>query len=142
MEKIGGGGGEYSSFPCVLFIEDDKFLRKLLGKKLAQAGFMVKEVERAEEAFEILKEENVSLILLDLILPGIDGYEFMERLKKEERWKDIPVVVFSNLAREEEEKKVRELGAVEYLLKAEHTPGVIVEKLKMILASRSSSRSS
>lgn len=135
-------GKSGASSQSILFIEDDKFLRGLLARKLTQGGFVVKQAVDAREAFELLEAEHISLILLDLILPGADGYEVMRRLKGDTRWKDIPVVVFSNLSSEEEAKKAREAGAVEYLLKAEHTPGLIVEKLKKILASESSSRSS
>ena len=126
----------------ILVVEDDKFLRDLIGMKLAQSGFIAKEAADANDAFKLLEAEPISLILLDLILPGADGYEVMRRLKADPRWKDIPVIVFSNLSSEEEEKKVREAGAVEYMLKAEHPPGVIVEKIRDILASRPSSRSS
>ena len=74
------------------------------------------------------------LILLDLILPGIDGFEVLKRIKEDEKTASIPVVILSNLGQKDEIEKGLNLGAVDFLIKAHFTPEEIVEKIKLVLA--------
>jgi len=114
----------------ILVIEDDKFLRELITKKISRAGFQALEAVNGEEAIKIIKESKPDLILLDLILPGIDGFEVLSQMKKDTKIKTIPVIILSNLGQKEDVEKGMELGAQDYLIKAHFTPGEIIEKIK------------
>jgi DNA-binding response OmpR family regulator len=117
----------------ILIIEDDKFLRELISRKLTDDGFDIVEAVDGEEGVKKTKEENPDLILLDLILPGIDGFEALSRIKKEKSVASIPVIILSNLGQKEEVEKGLSLGATDYLIKAHFTPGEIIEKIRNIL---------
>jgi DNA-binding response OmpR family regulator len=114
----------------ILIIEDDKFLRRLMGQKLVQENYNVSEATDGEEGLKKVKEEKPDLILLDLILPGIDGFEVLSRIKSDPAISSIPIIILSNL---DQKEKGLKLGAVDYLIKAHFTPGEIVEKIKKIL---------
>jgi len=117
----------------ILVVEDDKFLRELIVQKLLREGYTTAEAIDGEEGLKKIKEENPDIILLDIILPGIDGFEVLRRAKEDEKTNDIPVIILSNLGQQEDIDKGVELGAKDYLVKAEFTPGEIVEKVRAIL---------
>jgi DNA-binding response OmpR family regulator len=117
----------------VLIIEDDEFLRGVISQKLEKEGFETEAVVDAREAFESFKTKKPHIILLDLILPGMDGYEFLSRIKKNPDLSAIPVIVLSNLGEGEDIDRARNLGAADYLVKANFTPSEIVEKLRKAL---------
>jgi len=116
----------------VLIIEDDKFLRELIVKKLDKEGFQTSGAIDGEEGLKKIKEERPDLVLLDLILPGIDGFEVLSRTKEDPALSSIPVIILSNLGQKEEVEKGLKLGAIDYLIKAHFTPGEIVAKIKGI----------
>src|SRR3989344_5619420 len=117
----------------ILIIEDDKFLRELIVQKLLREGYEISEALDGEEGIKKIKEEKPDLILLDLILPGIDGFEVLSQMREESRLSSIPVIILSNLGQKEDVEKGMKLGAVDYLIKAHFTPGEIIEKIKNIL---------
>ncbi|MDO8554948.1 MAG: response regulator [bacterium] len=117
----------------VLIVEDDEFLRQLVAQKLTQEGFNVIAAIDATEAFKSIHEKQPQIILLDLILPGMDGYEILDQLKKDSFTKSIPVIVLSNLGQREDIDKALKAGANDYLIKANFTPGEIVEKVRNVL---------
>ncbi len=117
----------------VLVVEDDKFLRELILQKLAKEGYETSEAIDGEEGIKKIKEEKPHLILLDLILPGIDGFEVLSRMRDDSAVSSIPVIILSNLGQKEDVEKGLKLGAADYLIKAHFTPGEIIEKIKNIL---------
>ncbi|GAI44906.1 unnamed protein product [marine sediment metagenome] len=117
----------------ILIIEDDKFLRELIAQKLIKEDFEVSEAVDGEEGIKKIKEEKPDLILLDLILPGIDGFEVLARMKKESTLASIPVIILSNLGQKDDVEKGLKMGAVDYLIKAHFTPGEIIDKIKAAL---------
>ncbi|MFY9461922.1 MAG: response regulator [Candidatus Sungiibacteriota bacterium] len=118
----------------VLIVEDDKFLRALLSEKLKREGIFVVDAENGEEAMLKMKAEpRPHLILLDLLLPIIDGFEVLRRMHDDQGLKRIPVLVLSNLGQEDDIKRAKDLGAVDYMVKAYFTPGEIVEKIRRII---------
>ena len=117
----------------ILIIEDDKFLRELISQKLNKENYKVVEAVDGEEGIKKVKEEKPDLILLDLILPGIDGFEVLSRVKEEPSLNKIPVIVLSNLGQRDDVERGLKLGAVDYLIKAHFTPGEIIEKIKTAL---------
>jgi len=122
----------------ILIVEDDKFLRDLIGKKLKSEGFDTILAVDGEEAVKKVKEEKPSLILLDLILPGIDGFEVLKQIKSDssESIRQTPVIILSNLGQKDDVEKGINLGAADFLIKAHFTPGEIVDKIKQVLATQ------
>ena len=117
----------------ILIIEDDKFLRDLISRKLSKEGYEVEEAIDGEKGLKKVKEKKPDLVLLDLILPGVDGFEVLEEIKKDPAIASIPVVILSNLGQKEDIEKGLRLGASSYLIKARLTPGEIIEKIKSTL---------
>lgn len=117
----------------ILIIEDDKFLRDLLTRKLIQKGYKISEAIDGEEGFKKIKEEKPDLVLLDLILPGIDGFEVLTRVKDVPELSKIPVMIISNLGQGEDIERAKKLGVIDYVVKAHFTLNEIVEKVRSIL---------
>ncbi len=118
----------------ILIVEDDKFLRELIAKKLKSADYEAIEAIDGESAVVKAKELKPDLILLDLILPGIDGFGILTKIKGDRAISQIPVIILSNLSQQEEIDKALKLGAADFLVKANFVPGEIIEKIKKILA--------
>jgi len=116
----------------ILIIEDDKFLRELIAKKVASEGMDAIEAKDGEEGLRKL-EEKPSLVLLDLILPGIDGFEVLSHIKKDPSLPQIPIIILSNLGQRDDVEKGLSLGAIDFLIKAHFTPQEIIEKIKSVL---------
>ena len=125
-------GGQAAS-ANILIVEDDKFLRDLIVQKLKREGFNVIEAIDGEEGLKTIKEKRPDLILLDLILPGIDGFEILSRLKADKASAAIPVIVLSNLGQKEDMDRAISNGAEDFMVKAHFTPGEIVTKIKSVL---------
>ncbi|PIP16814.1 MAG: response regulator [Candidatus Portnoybacteria bacterium CG23_combo_of_CG06-09_8_20_14_all_37_13] len=117
----------------VLIVEDDRFLRELLIRKLEGQGFIISTAVEGKEVLSKAKEELPQLILLDLILPGIDGFEVLKQIKEDSQINKIPVIILSNLGQQEEVEKGLKLGAADYLVKAHFTPDEIIGKIKEVL---------
>jgi DNA-binding response OmpR family regulator len=116
----------------IFVVEDDKFLRELISQKLIRVGYKISVAADGEEGIKKIKEEKPSLVLLDLILPGIDGFEVLSRAKTDPETEKIPIIILSNLGQREDIEKGLNLGATDYLIKAHFTPGEIIEKIKKI----------
>ncbi len=117
----------------ILIIEDDKFLRELITQKLIKEGYETSEAVDGEEGIKKIKEEKPDLVLLDLILPGIDGFEVLSKKREDSNLAQIPVIILSNLGQKEDVERGLKLGAIDYLIKAHFTPGEIIEKVKNAL---------
>jgi len=117
----------------ILIVEDDKFLRELISQKLLKEGYKVSEAVDGEEGIKKVKEEKPDLVLLDLILPGIDGFEVLSKMKEDTALAQIPVIILSNLGQKDDVERGLKLGAVDYLIKAHFTPGEIIDKIKNAL---------
>jgi len=117
----------------ILLVEDDKFLRELMTKKLFSMEYDVVSAVDGESGLAMIKESKPDLVLLDLILPGINGFEVLERAKKDPETASIPIIILSNLGQKEDIDKGISLGAADFLVKAHFTPQEITNKLKIIL---------
>lgn len=114
----------------ILVVEDDKFLRDLMVKKLGEQGFTVLEATDGQAGFKKVNEEKPDLVLLDLVLPGEDGFSVLEKLKGNSLLKDIPVIILSNLGQREDIERGLRLGAADFMIKAHFTPNEIISKIK------------
>lgn len=117
----------------VLIVEDDKFLSELISTKLDKEGYEVDIALDGETGLTKIKEGKPDIVLLDIMLPGIDGFEVLEKMKAEEGSKNTPVIILSNFGQEEKVERGLTLGASDYLVKANFTTGEIVEKIKATL---------
>ena len=117
----------------ILVVEDDKFLRELIYQKLTREGYDVKEAIDGEDGVVKVKEEKPDIILLDLILPGMDGFEVLAKIKDDPEVENIPVVILSNLGQRDDVERGLKLGAVDFLIKAHFTPGEIIEKIEKVM---------
>jgi DNA-binding response OmpR family regulator len=120
----------------VLIIEDDVFLSELLTTKLKKEGFDVASAADGQQGLEKAVSEKPDIILLDIMLPTMSGFEVLEQLKKQPDTtvQHIPVLLLSNFGQDSKVQKGLELGAKDYLVKANFTTGEIVEKMKAILS--------
>ena len=114
----------------ILIVEDDKFLRELIVQKLIKEGYDAAEAIDGEEGIKKVKTAKPDLVLLDLILPGIDGFEVLTRMKEDPSLAQIPVIILSNLGQKDDVERGLKLGAVDYLIKAHFTPREIIDKIK------------
>lgn len=118
----------------VLIVEDDSFLRELVVKKLLGENFEVAEGVDGEDGLKKAQEEKgIDIILLDIILPGIQGFDVLAKLKENPKTANIPVIILSNLGQKEDIEKGMKLGATDFMIKAHFTPSEIIEKIKVLL---------
>ena len=117
----------------ILIIEDDDFLRQLISQKMSSEGFAVSLAVDGSDGIEKTKDIMPDLILLDLLLPTVDGFEVLSKIKSDPATNSIPVVILSNLGQQDEINKGLKAGAKDYLVKAQLTPEEIVEKVKLLL---------
>ena len=114
----------------ILFIEDESALQKTFGDILKQGGYEMISALDGEIGFNLAKTKKPDLILLDLILPGMHGFEVLKKLKEEPETKEIPIIVLTNLEKMEDVEQAVKLGAVAYLVKARYTIEEVIEKIK------------
>ncbi len=114
----------------VLLIEDDQSLLKIYSNKLRNNGYDVSVATTGDEGLRKAQTDIHNIVLLDLILPGTDGFEVLKELKSHEKTKDVPVVILSNLGQEADIKRGEELGAVDYLVKSDVSLMDLVDKVR------------
>ena len=117
----------------ILVVEDDPMISSIYEAKFSAAGFKVLIAADGGQGLELAKKEKPDLIILDVILPGLDGFSVLEELKKNQSTKKIPVIMLTNLGTAEDKIKGQKMGAADYLVKASLTPGQIGDKIKEIL---------
>ena len=120
----------------ILIVEDENFLLDMYKMKFEQGGFEVITAVDGEEAIRTSKREKPDIILLDIMMPKINGFGVLENLKASPITKSIPVLIFSNFSQKEKIKKGIALGAVDYFLKTNYTPTQVLEKVKDILITK------
>lgn len=117
----------------ILFIEDESALQKTLGDFLREEGFEVISALNGKDGLRLAKTEIPDLILLDLILPKINGFDVLRNLKKDEKTKEIPVIILTNLESLEDIERAISLGAKTYLVKSNYSLEEVIEKIKKAL---------
>ncbi|MFA6307863.1 MAG: response regulator [Patescibacteria group bacterium] len=117
----------------ILIVEDDDFLLQMYSTKLELEGFKVFEAINGLQGLKIAQKEKPDLILLDLNLPELSGFEVLSQLKREDDTKGIKVLILTNYSQKEDIDRCLDLGADDYLIKAHFVPSEVIAKIKVIL---------
>lgn len=117
----------------ILVTEDDQFLHSLIMERLAKEGYTLLAAMDGIEALKILETELPDVLILDIVMPGINGFEVLKKVKSDPKYKNMSVIIFSNLGQEHEIEEARALGADEFLVKARFTLKEVVEKINALL---------
>lgn len=124
----------------IMWVEDDKFLKDIITMRLANEGCTLLHATDDNEATVILENHMPDIILLDIMLPGVDGFEILRKLKMDDKTKHIPVVLLSNLGQKADLDRGKTLGAEKFLIKATVTLDEILDEVKQVIASHAQSK--
>lgn len=113
----------------ILIVDDDKFLLDMYALKFNERGFQVLTALSSEDALISLKEHKPDVILLDIVMPGMDGFELLKKVKEEHITDNSLTIVLSNLGQESDIDRAKQIGANGYIVKASATPGEIVKRV-------------
>ncbi|MCX6766431.1 MAG: response regulator, partial [Candidatus Moranbacteria bacterium] len=122
--------------PKIIVVEDDPMLGEIYEKKFSDAGFEMKMVTSGKAVEGEVANYQPEMVLLDIVLPDMDGYEILEALSKNELTRSVPTYVFSNLSAKEDIERATTLGAKGFITKSSFTPSQLVEEVKKILGSQ------
>lgn len=117
----------------VLIVEDDPVISSMYKTKFEIDGYEVIVAGNGAEGLETAKKEAFDIILLDVILPQLDGFSVLTEIKKDPKIKDTPVLMLTNLGTQEDKDKGKELGALDYVVKSSFTPAQVSEKIKQYI---------
>ncbi|RME59664.1 response regulator [Candidatus Parcubacteria bacterium] len=117
----------------VLLAEDDKFLSTLLRAKLLKEGFDVQQAFDGEEAYRYLRDYKPDVMILDIIMPNVSGFEFLEKISVDPQLNRIPIIVLTNLGQDEDVEKAKRLGVAAYFIKTNTSISDVVEAIKSTL---------
>lgn len=117
----------------IAWVEDDQFLTKIIAQKFASTKCSLLHFAEGMEALKAISEELPDIVVLDILLPGIDGFEILRRLKEDSKTKNIPVILLSNLGQVSDMEKGKSLGAARFIIKATVAPNEIMEQIEEVL---------
>ncbi len=117
----------------VLLVEDDPFLVDIYTTKFQAEGFSISVATDGNQAIRRLSQDKPEILLLDIVLPKVDGWEILKSIKQNKNLQDLKVIVLSNLGQKADIDKAIALGATRYLIKAHYTPSEVVEEVKKII---------
>jgi DNA-binding response OmpR family regulator len=120
----------------ILIIEDDRYISKMYQLKLSLEDYDVQVAENGKQGVDKIKEFMPDIVLLDILMPELDGFEVLKIVKADPVTKEIPVLIMSNLGQEDHVEKGMKLGALGYIVKSQYTPSKVVEKIKSVLAEK------
>lgn len=117
----------------ILLADDDPLLTDIYTKKLQLAGFEVGVAQSGDEIIKKLREEKFDLLLLDIVLPELSGWDILSKIREDEKLKELKIIIISNLGQKSDIEKGMKMGAVKYLVKAHYTPSQVVKEIQKIL---------
>ncbi|MFA5953984.1 MAG: response regulator [Patescibacteria group bacterium] len=118
----------------IMIVEDDPMILDMYVHKFEQEGFLVVSHNRGDGAPELAEQEQPAIVLLDVIMPGLDGFSVLQMLRQNEKTKNLRVVMLTNLGQDEDKEKGVKLGALGYIVKSSKTPGEVVKEVRNYLA--------
>lgn len=116
----------------VLWVEDDTLLSTILTKKFETTGFKLLKAVNGEEAFRFLSTETPNVIVLDILLPEMSGFDILQKIKMDERLKNIPVIILSNMSKQSDLDKAKVLGADKFIVKAAVSLDEIIKEIDVM----------
>ena len=117
----------------VLWVEDDKLLSTILSRKFESSGFILMKANNGDEAFSLLSKDIPDIIILDVLLPGINGFDVLQKIKADERLRKIPVIMLSNMSKQSDIEKGKSLGAQKFIVKAAASLDEIIKEVEKLL---------
>jgi adenylate cyclase len=114
----------------VLWVEDDRLIGSILSKKIVSSGFDLFHARTGEEALEMIKSITPDIIVVDLVLPNVSGFDFIAEVKKDSRVNNIPIMILSNLSKQSDMERAKELGVRKYIVKASASLDKIIEEMR------------
>jgi PleD family two-component response regulator len=120
----------------IVWVEDDMFLVGLIQKRMEGTNAQLVQVTDGGKAFQTIKESMPHIVILDLLMPNVDGFEILRQLKSDEATKTIPVLVLSNLGQSSEIDKAKDLGALKFVVKASIGLDSIIPEIEKIVKER------
>lgn len=119
----------------IMIVEDDAFIQELTAKKLEKAGYKVLTVQNGQDAIKVAGEENLDLVICDLVIPHIDGFEVIAKLRNLDKTKTTPIIVFSNLADSDALGRATAAGATKFLIKSNFSLSDVVAEVTNLIGS-------
>ncbi|PIZ00964.1 response regulator [bacterium (Candidatus Howlettbacteria) CG_4_10_14_0_8_um_filter_40_9] len=120
----------------ILIVEDDTYISKMYQLKLNLDGYDVEVAENGRIGLDKVKTFKPDIMLLDILMPEMDGFEVLKAIKEDSSIKNIPILIMSNLGQEDHIQKGKELGAIGYIVKTQYTPAKVVETIKEVLSKK------
>lgn len=114
----------------ILLVDDDLTLREMYDERLKAEGFDIIQASNGDEAIKKAKEVKPNIILLDIMMPKVNGFDVLKELKADSELKDVPVIVLTALIQEVDKVQGKKLGAADYIVKSETMPGEVIAKIK------------
>ncbi len=114
----------------VLLVDDDLTLREMYEERLKVEGFNIVQATNGEEALQKAREIKPNIVLLDIMMPKVNGFDVLKELKATDDLKDIPVIVLTALIQDVDRVQGKKLGAADYIVKSETMPGEVITKIK------------
>lgn len=121
--------------PIILVVEDEEALQDAIKMKLSSSGYSILSATSGEKALEILETNKPDLVWLDLLLPGMGGFQFLERVRKDEKHRNLPVMIVSVSASPEKIQQAFQLNVIDYVIKSQYRLEDIVKKIGDLLPS-------
>jgi len=119
----------------ILVVDDDQSLQSIIEMRLRHAGYEVEKAADGEEAMSCMKKSPPRVVFLDIMMPGMDGFEVLDRIKKDRKTRNVPVVMLTSKNGGEDVQKAMSLGAKDYIVEP-FRPGILVEKIKKVTGRR------
>ena len=117
----------------ILLIEDEEMLATMYRTKFEKEGYQITVALDGEAGLELAKKGTYNVILLDIIMPKLDGFAVLKQLRELDQYKQVPILMLTNLGQDEDVQKGKKLGATDYLVKANFTPTQVLEKIKGVV---------
>ena len=117
----------------ILLVEDDPLITEIYTTKLKECDFEVVAISNGESAFKELQKRKFDLLVLDIVLPELTGFEILQRIRNNQKLKNLKVLILSNLGQKSDIERARKLGVSKYLIKANFTPSEVVGEIRKVL---------
>ncbi len=122
--------------PIIFIVEDDPFLLSVYQTKFAKEGYEVWFAADGQQALEFLKGPRPNLVMLDIMLPWVNGFDVLQAMRANAQWKNVPVIILTNLSNEHDVQRGKQLGAADYIIKANSKISDIIARVKQIVATQ------